>query len=112
MCVAEPPANVRRMAPLRQPGISQENCMLGFRSTGPAGLPSRRSRTTLSARVLVLALSILMLPPAAAASSPYCTAEQGQAFIDAGQLGQAVHELSCVIDHEPTDVEGYRGRAE
>ena len=65
--------------------------------------------------VLALALAGLMLLPGAAsvaASSPNCTAEQGQDFIDAGQLTQAIHEFTCVIDAEPTEVDGYRGRAE
>ena len=65
--------------------------------------------------VLALALAGLMLLPGAAsvaASSPNCTSEQGQDFIDAGQLTQAIHEFTCVIDAEPTEVDGYRGRAE
>jgi Flp pilus assembly protein TadD len=64
-------------------------------------------------RGLTLALVAAMLLPAAAlASSPTCSAGQGQAFIDQGQLTQAVHEFTCVIDHQPTEVDGYRGRAE
>lgn len=65
--------------------------------------------------VLALALAGLMLLPGAAsvaASGPNCTADQGQDFIDAGQLPQAIHEFTCVIDAEPTEVDGYRGRAE
>ena len=56
----------------------------------------------------------MLLPGAAsvAASSPNCTPQQGQDFIDAGQLTQAIHEFTCVIDAERTEVDGYRGRAE
>jgi tetratricopeptide (TPR) repeat protein len=41
-----------------------------------------------------------------------CTAEQGQFLIDQGQYKQAVKEFTCVIEAEPTGVEGYRGRIE
>ena len=41
-----------------------------------------------------------------------CTADQGQAYLDAGQYKQGIREFSCVIDANPTGVEGYRGRIE
>ena len=41
-----------------------------------------------------------------------CTAEQGQLFIDEGRYEPAIREFTCVIDAQPTDVEGYRGRIE
>jgi hypothetical protein len=64
-------------------------------------------------RRLVLAFTILLILPAtASASSPHCTPEQGQAFIDEGNLDRAVHEFSCVVDANPTEVAGYVGRAE
>jgi tetratricopeptide (TPR) repeat protein len=49
---------------------------------------------------------------AATASVASCTAEQGQLLIDAGQYKQAIRELTCVIDLDPTAFEGYRGRIE
>jgi len=65
------------------------------------------------ARALALAFTILLILPAvASAGSPLCTPEQGQAFIDQGDLNRAVHEFSCVIDANPTEVDGYVGRAE
>lgn len=74
----------------------------------PAG-----SRTRLALRVLALALAATMvLPSVATAGNPNCTPEQGQAFIDQGQLTQAITEFTCVIAEEPTEVDGYRGRAE
>lgn len=47
-----------------------------------------------------------------AASPQNCSVEQGQAYIDNGRYGQAVREFTCVIDAQPTEVAGYRGRIE
>jgi tetratricopeptide (TPR) repeat protein len=41
-----------------------------------------------------------------------CTTEQGQSLIDTGQYEQAIDEFTCVIDAQPDEVEGYRGRIE
>src|SRR3954468_24704490 len=41
-----------------------------------------------------------------------CTVAQGQAWIDQGQYGQAIQEFTCIINGDPTGVEGYRGRIE
>src|SRR5262245_18471671 len=41
-----------------------------------------------------------------------CTAEQGQQYIDLGRYDKAIREFSCVIENDPTGVEGYRGRIE
>ncbi|HEY3485753.1 MAG TPA: tetratricopeptide repeat protein, partial [Ilumatobacteraceae bacterium] len=41
-----------------------------------------------------------------------CSAAEGQALIDAGQSRRAIREFTCLIDADPTGVEGYRGRAE
>ena len=41
-----------------------------------------------------------------------CTAEHGQLFIDEGRYRDAIREFTCVIEAQPTEVEGYRGRAE
>ena len=49
---------------------------------------------------------------AIAAPTPTCSVEQGQLFIDQGRYKDAVKEFTCVIDAEPTGVEGYRGRIE
>jgi tetratricopeptide (TPR) repeat protein len=51
-------------------------------------------------------------PPLPTASVAACTAEQGQQLIDAGQYKRAIREFTCVIDLDPTAVEGYRGRIE
>jgi Flp pilus assembly protein TadD len=45
-------------------------------------------------------------------AAPKCSAEQGQALIDEGRYERAIREFSCVIEAAPTQVEGYRGRAE
>jgi tetratricopeptide (TPR) repeat protein len=47
-----------------------------------------------------------------AVRAPNCTAQQGQAFIDAGRYDQAIREFTCVIDAAPTEPEGYRGNME
>src|SRR6266508_5299685 len=44
------------------------------------------------------------------AKAAQCTAQQGQLFIDTGQYKKAVQEFTCIIDAQPTEVEGYRGR--
>jgi tetratricopeptide (TPR) repeat protein len=49
---------------------------------------------------------------AAATATENCTAQQGQAFIDEGRYDPAIREFTCVIEAEPTGVEGYRGRIE
>ncbi len=41
-----------------------------------------------------------------------CTVEQGQRFIDEGRYKDAIREFTCVIDAQPAEVEGYRGRME
>lgn len=41
-----------------------------------------------------------------------CSAEQGQRFIEEGRYEHAIHEFTCVIKAQPTEVEGYRGRIE
>ena len=61
--------------------------------------------------VLIAAL-LLLAAPGLGTASPNCTAEQGQAFIDNGQYTQAVNEFTCLIEAQPTEVEGYRGRIE
>jgi tetratricopeptide (TPR) repeat protein len=51
---------------------------------------------------------------AAAASSPStkCTSQRGQDFLDAGRYDHATREFTCVIEAQPTAIEGYRGRIE
>ena len=41
-----------------------------------------------------------------------CTAAQGQIYIDQAQYRDAIREFTCVINDQPTEVEGYRGRIE
>lgn len=74
---------------------------------GIGGLATRRLAS-------LCAAALLMAAPATqgAGMGPNCTAEQGQAFIDAGRFERAVREFTCVIDAQPTEVEGYRGRIE
>jgi tetratricopeptide (TPR) repeat protein len=46
------------------------------------------------------------------AQAAKCTPEQGQLYIHQGRYNQAIREFSCLIDNQPTEVEGYRGRIE
>jgi hypothetical protein len=45
-------------------------------------------------------------------NSGKCTAQGGQSLIDEGRYEAAVREFACVIAAHPTEVEGYRGKAE
>ena len=78
--------------------------------------PERRNLgIKLTARLALLfavAALLLLAPSAHAASAPSCTSEQGQAFIDAGRYDRAIREFTCLVEAAPTEVEGYRGRAE
>lgn len=67
------------------------------------------------ARPLAAGLALALLATAAvtpAYAAANCTAEQGQLFIDEGRYKQAVNEFTCVIEAQPTEIEGYRGRIE
>ena len=46
------------------------------------------------------------------ASVGACSAEDGQALIDQGRYKKAIAEFTCVIEAQPTAVDGYRGRIE
>lgn len=45
-------------------------------------------------------------------NAQHCSALNGQLLIDQGRYQQAVREFSCLIESDPTGVEGYRGRSE
>jgi tetratricopeptide (TPR) repeat protein len=67
--------------------------------------------------VLVMnSLPSALTPPVNAATtkiaSSRCSAATGQALIEQGRYDQAVREFTCVIESDPTEVEGYRGRIE
>jgi hypothetical protein len=66
----------------------------------------QRKSCTLSA----LTLFVLAASPVFAANK--CSVEQGQTYIDSGAYTQAVKEFTCVINAQPTAVDGYRGRIE
>ena len=66
-------------------------------------------------RLLGVVLAACLLVPAAVAhgaGNPNCTPQAGQAFIEQGRYDKAVQEFSCVIAAQPTEADGYRGRAE
>lgn len=64
-------------------------------------------------RHVAFAAALLIVGPAdfALAQQP-CTVGQGQNDIDQGRYKSALKVFSCVIDAQPTGVEGYRGRIE
>ena len=62
--------------------------------------------------VILVAAALLVMGPRDLAHAEACTAQQGQIYIDQGGYKQAVKEFTCVIEAQPTDVEGYRGRIE
>ena len=66
----------------------------------------RRYSLTIAATLLIAASA----NPARAQSG--CSAEQGQTLIDQGRYRQAIRQFTCVIDAQPTGIEGYRGRIE
>src|SRR5687768_17571713 len=74
-----------------------------------SGRPNSRLRVVLLATLLVIGIGTQWPFSASAAT---CSAADGQALIDAGLYQRAIREFSCVIDSDPTGVEGYRGRVE
>jgi len=81
-------------------------------STFEAKTSSRWTNRGTLALILILALLIAVGNLTHPAMASGCSVDNGQAFIDAGQYGNAVQEFSCVIAADPAGVEGYRGRAE
>ncbi len=87
----------------------------------PAPVLTAGSRTLIAAAAAAIAIACtdpgaVSAPgtagTVASASVAPCTAERGQQLIDAGQFKQAIREFTCLIDRDPTAVEGYRGRIE
>jgi tetratricopeptide (TPR) repeat protein len=61
--------------------------------------------------IIFTALTVVAGASTARADQP-CSSDQGQAYIESGRFDQAIREFSCVIEAQPTGVEGYRGRIE
>jgi hypothetical protein len=61
---------------------------------------------------LVIAAFSSVALGAAAGPNTTCTSQHGQDLIDSGRYDQAIREFSCIIQAQPTEVEGYRGRIE
>ena len=74
-----------------------------------SGRPGSRRRVGLLAALLVVGVGVQWPFSARAAT---CSAAEGQALIEAGLYQRAIREFTCVIDAEPTGVDGYRGRVE
>ena len=70
-----------------------------------------RSTSRMATLVVALTLgSVLVAFPVSAA--PARSNAAGQEYIDAGRYDRAVREFGCVIDGDPTSVDGHRGRME
>jgi len=63
-------------------------------------------------QLIVVAALLVMGSASAARAQSACSVEAGQTLIDQGRYKQAVKEFTCVINVQPSDVEGYRGRIE
>jgi tetratricopeptide (TPR) repeat protein len=63
-------------------------------------------------QLIVVAALLVMGSASAARAQSACSVEAGQTLIDQGRYKQAVNVFTCVINAQPTDVEGYRGRIE
>ena len=78
--------------------------------------PDRRLRAGRRHTAIIVAaislLAALAFVPTTRAAPPTCTAARGQSFIESGRFDRAIREFTCLIDAAPTEVEGYRGRAE
>lgn len=76
------------------------------------GRKVNRVRTVLA---FLIALALLLAAAGwsvSAVKADQCSAGQGQALINAGQYAQAIDEFTCVINAQPHNAEGYRGRIE
>ncbi|HTL79404.1 MAG TPA: hypothetical protein VL136_08350, partial [Candidatus Babeliales bacterium] len=63
--------------------------------------------------LVTIVLALLFMPiGGTVATARQCNPEQGQIYINEGRYSDAIREFSCVIDGQPTEVEGYRGRIE
>lgn len=68
------------------------------------------SSTTFSPPIVLTLLFTAIFGPVAIARQ--CNPEQGQIYINEGRYRDAIREFSCLVETQPTEVEGYRGRIE
>lgn len=76
-----------------------------------------RKKVNLSQKVLAVVILLTLMftqwgGTIGTAKAAPCTAAQGQLLIDSGQYKKAIQEFTCLINAQPTEVEGYRGRIE
>lgn len=62
--------------------------------------------------LVTIMTALLFMPIGTVATARLCSPEQGQIYINEGRYRDAVREFSCLIEGQPTEVEGYRGRIE
>jgi tetratricopeptide (TPR) repeat protein len=68
------------------------------------------SSTAFLAPIVFALLFTPILRPVATARQ--CSPEQGQIYINEGRYREAIREFSCLVEAQPTEVDGYRGRIE
>src|SRR5262245_28243845 len=75
--------------------------------------PSRQEADVLQKTfaTLVVCIALSSATPVQAQAGQ-CSTEQGQQFINEGRYDRAIKEFTCIINADPTGVEGYRGRME
>lgn len=67
---------------------------------------------TLAVSFLIAIFAAVSANAAVPADNSRCTIEDGQRLIEQGRYEQAIRVFTCVIEHDPANVEGYRGRIE
>jgi tetratricopeptide (TPR) repeat protein len=89
---------------------------LQFNSNPEMDHHSRQKADVLRKAFATMVVLTLMFALGAGAGSAKaandCTPEQGQLFIDQGRYEHAIRAFTCVIEAQPTEVDGYRGRIE
>jgi len=89
-------------------GIQQNHAETLLKTQSKANMAKKILLTMLMLTMMLVNMSMAV----GSAKADQCTAANGQAFIDSGQYKKAVQEFSCLVDAQPTEVEGYRGRIE
>ena len=69
-------------------------------------------KAVFSTVLLVLMFVSAAGAPSSAKAARACVSAKGQLLIYQGRYEAAIHEFTCLIEAQPTEVEGYRGRIE
>lgn len=69
-------------------------------------------RVVVAVAALAVAFGVRGVGTAPAQANGNCTPAHAQSLIDEGRYDRAVREFTCLIEDDPTAVDGYRGRIE